>query len=97
MIALIFCLFQFLYCSSILAALFLHGGTDYLRRVITLPICKLAVLAALQFLFYAAAASKANYYVVSLRLDHVRCGMLFWLPHFFGSALSPFRFYMIAE
>lgn len=63
------------YCS-----LFLRGGSDDVRDVLTLTISKFAVLAGNYYSLHAVEGAPPDYFVSSLYFDHVGVGMLFWLP-----------------
>lgn len=73
-------------------SLFLRGFSNDTRRVTTLPISKLAVLAGAQLLLYATEGAAPDYSVGSLCFNHVGGGMFFRLPTLFGmlSASSGF-------
>lgn len=77
--------------------MFLRGSSDDTGRVNILAIFKFAVLAAVQFILYVAEGPVPNYYVGSLRSDHVRGSMLFRWPTPLENILSYFGFYRIAE
>lgn len=60
-------------------------------------ISKLAVLAAFQFVLYAAEGAAPDYSVESLHFDHVGGAMLFRLPAPIWNALSHFGFYKVVK
>lgn len=51
----------------------------------------------MQFLLYAAELAATDYYVRSLRFDHVWSGRLFAFPSHFVEVLSNFGFYKTTE
>lgn len=67
--------------------MFLCGSSGDVRRENTLAILEFAVLAGVQYILYAAKEAAPNYYVGTLRADHVGSCMLFRLPTSLGSTI----------
>lgn len=82
---------------SYYGGLFLWGGFDDIRQMITIAISKLAILTGVRFLFYAAEGAVPDYIVGSLHLDNVERGMLSWLAAFLVNIASKFWFYKIVK
>lgn len=83
--------------SLINVGLFLRGSFDDIGQVINLSISKLAILAGIQFLLYAAEWAAPDYFVDTLRLEHVEGGKLFRLSNALMNALSHFRVHKLSE
>lgn len=83
----------FLYYSG----LCICRGSEDIRRVVTLLICGFAIVASVLVLLYAAERAAPDYYVWSLRFDHVGDGMLIRLPTFLVDVPGHFLFHKISE
>lgn len=83
--------------STYYSALYLRRNADDIRRIITLSIFYLSILAAVQLLRYAAGRAVPEYYAGSLRSDNVVVAMLFRLATPLIDVLSQFGFSKTAE
>lgn len=69
---------QFFLCHY--DGLYLCGDSFVIRRIVTLAIFELSISAGSQFLLYGDEGAAMNYFVGSLRFQHIDGSLLYRLP-----------------